>query len=201
MAGISTLKGPLHGGAPGPVLDMLDAIGEAGKAEAWLRQALARGDRLMGFGHRIYRVRDPRADALKAACAHLAWRARQAAAWRSPSTSSKAALDMLHKEKPGRPLETNVEFYTAVLLDALGFPVGQLYLRLRRRTHAGLDRPCPRAGNGRPAHPAAVALYRARSPASRVIPRKRRLTGAAIFVVTAGIKKGPHWRTVFQSSR
>ncbi len=116
------LKGPLHGGAPGPVLDMLDAIGEAGKAEAWLQQALARGDRLMGFGHRIYRVRDPRADALKAALRPLGAAGAQAAAWRSPSTSRKAALDMLHKEKPGRPLETNVEFYTAVLLDALGFP-------------------------------------------------------------------------------
>ena len=77
----------------------------------------------MGFGHRIYRVRDPRADALKAALA-------RSSARRAPTSSrlalaeqvEKAALDMLHKEKPGRPLETNVEFYTAVLLDALGFP-------------------------------------------------------------------------------
>ena len=116
------LKGPLHGGAPGPVLDMLDAIGEAGKAEAWLKQALARGDRLMGFGHRIYRVRDPRADALKAACARSARAGTAGSRLALAEQVEKAALDILHKEKPGRPLETNVEFYTAVLLDALGFP-------------------------------------------------------------------------------
>src|SRR4051812_40200348 len=122
MAGISALKGPLHGGAPGPVLDMLDAIGEAGKAEAWLGQALARGDRLMGFGHRIYRVRDPRADALKAALRALGPTGATGSRLALAEQVEKAALDILHKEKPGRPLETNVEFYTAVLLDALGFP-------------------------------------------------------------------------------
>ena len=122
MAGISTLKGPLHGGAPGPVLDMLDAIGEVGKAEAWLRQALARGDRLMGFGHRIYRVRDPRADALKAALRPLGIAGASGGRLALAEYVERAALDVLHKEKPGRPLETNVEFYTAVLLDALDFP-------------------------------------------------------------------------------
>jgi len=64
LAGISALKGPLHGGAPGPVIEMLDAIGTPADARAWLEGALDRGDRLMGFGHRVYRVRDPRADAL-----------------------------------------------------------------------------------------------------------------------------------------
>jgi citrate synthase len=67
LAGISALKGPLHGGAPGPVIEMLDAIGEPGAARAWIEHALDKGERLMGFGHRIYRVRDPRADALKRA--------------------------------------------------------------------------------------------------------------------------------------
>jgi hypothetical protein len=67
LSGISTLKGPLHGGAPGPVIEMLNEIGEVANARPWIEQALARGDRLMGFGHRIYRVRDPRADALKRA--------------------------------------------------------------------------------------------------------------------------------------
>src|SRR6185436_1782889 len=67
LAGVSALKGPLHGGAPGPVIEMLDQIGSGDRAVAWLEAALDRGDRLMGFGHRIYRVRDPRADALKRA--------------------------------------------------------------------------------------------------------------------------------------
>src|SRR5690606_39032801 len=71
LAALGALKGPLHGGAPGPVLDMFDAIGAAAGAEAWIEAALARGERLMGFGHRIYRVRDPRADALSAALGRL----------------------------------------------------------------------------------------------------------------------------------
>ena len=120
IAGLSALKGPLHGGAPGPVLDMLDAIAETGDAEAWLARALARGDRLMGFGHRIYKVRDPRADALKA----VVWSLGSGAGSRLALAErvEKAALDILHRQKPGRSLETNVEFYTAILLDALGFP-------------------------------------------------------------------------------
>ena len=64
-AALCALKGPLHGGAPGPVLDMLDAIGPAENAEAWLDAAVMRGDRLMGFGHRVYRVQDPRSDVVK----------------------------------------------------------------------------------------------------------------------------------------
>lgn len=123
LAGISALKGPLHGGAPGPVIEMLDQIGEPEGATAWLEAALVRGDRLMGFGHRIYRVRDPRADALK--------RAVQTLSAASPALPGRlalaeaveaAALDVLRRRKPGRSLQTNVEFYTAVLLEALGFP-------------------------------------------------------------------------------
>ena len=91
-------------------------------AEAWLEAALARGDRLMGFGHRIYKVRDPRADALKTAVKALT-KARGATSRLALAEAVEtAALELLHRMKPGRSLETNVEFYTAVLLDALGFP-------------------------------------------------------------------------------
>lgn len=119
LGGLSALKGPLHGGAPGPVLDMLDAIGEESNAEAWIDQALADGERLMGFGHRVYRARDPRADALKAAARRL------------PGTSGRIAfaehierevLGKLRVKYPDRALETNVEFYTAILLEALEIP-------------------------------------------------------------------------------
>src|SRR6185503_3018479 len=72
LAGISALTGPLHGGAPGPVIDMLDGIGRPENATRWLEAAIDRGDRLMGFGHGVYRVRDPRADALKRAVQSLA---------------------------------------------------------------------------------------------------------------------------------
>lgn len=119
LAGISALKGPLHGGAPGPVIEMLDAIGEPANARAWLEEALDRGERLMGFGHRIYRVRDPRADALKQAIARLG---ADAGRLRLAEAVEQAALAILRERKPGRSLETNVEFYTALLLEALGFP-------------------------------------------------------------------------------
>ena len=119
LAGISALKGPLHGGAPGPVIEMLDAIGEPGNARAWLEAALDRGERLMGFGHRVYRVRDPRADALKAALRRLGADSTRLAL---AEAVEQAALAILRERKPNRPLDTNVEFYTALLLEALGFP-------------------------------------------------------------------------------
>ena len=123
LAALSALKGPLHGGAPGPVLDMLDAVGMPDNAESWIAAALARGERLMGFGHRVYRVRDPRADALKGAV-----RALSAAGTIDPArlalaeSVEAAALRQLRLKKPDRALDTNVEFYTALLLEALGFP-------------------------------------------------------------------------------
>jgi citrate synthase len=130
IAGLSALKGPLHGGAPGPVLDMLDAIGRPERAAAWIEQQLALGERLMGFGHRIYRVRDPRADALRGALRSLGSARRVSGEDRADSSHSRlalaeaverSALQALRRAKPGRSLQTNVEFYTAVLLEALGF--------------------------------------------------------------------------------
>jgi citrate synthase len=123
LGGISALKGPLHGGAPGPIIDMLDAIGTPENARTWIEDALARGDRLMGFGHRVYRVRDPRADALKAAVRKLTegsnvMPGRLAFA----EAVERAALAILKERKPDRSLQTNVEFYTALLLEALAYP-------------------------------------------------------------------------------
>ncbi len=118
-AALCALKGPLHGGAPGPVLDMLDAIGTPANAEAWLRQAVANGDRLMGFGHRIYRVRDPRSDVVKQVVMKLN---KDAGRLQYAEAVEKAALSVLERQKPGRSLQTNLEFYTALLLEALGIP-------------------------------------------------------------------------------
>ncbi len=123
LAGISALKGPLHGGAPGPVIDMLDAIGKPQHARAWIEAALERGDRLMGFGHRIYKVRDPRADALKSTVKRLAERSnRPTGRLEFAEAVESAALAILKEKKPNRSLQTNVEFYTALLLEALAFP-------------------------------------------------------------------------------
>ena len=123
VAAMGALKGPLHGGAPGPVLDMLDEIGSPDRAGSWLEEALARGDRLMGFGHRVYRVRDPRAEALKAAVQSLA-RSGEVDPYRLQLAEAveAAALDLLARKKPDRPLQTNTEFYTALLLEAVGMP-------------------------------------------------------------------------------
>jgi citrate synthase len=118
---IGALKGPLHGGAPGPVLDMLVDIRSADRAEDWVRNELAAGRRIMGFGHRVYKVRDPRADVLskvadEMSAAHLEDRKLFDLARRVEQT----VLKVLDEVKPGRNLRTNVEFYTALVLQALG---------------------------------------------------------------------------------
>lgn len=114
---IGALKGPLHGGAPGPVLDMIEAIGKPDKADSWIAKELAAGRRLMGFGHRVYRVRDPRADILKEGLAKMASHSDKII---HAMAIEKAALKALKKHKPDRTLDTNVEFYTAILLDSIG---------------------------------------------------------------------------------
>jgi citrate synthase len=118
-AALCALKGPLHGGAPGPVLDMLDAIGPVENAEAWLDAAVMRGDRLMGFGHRVYRVHDPRSEVVRAVVERLN---RDTGRLRYAEAVEKAALAVLERRKPNRSLQTNLEFYTALLLEALGLP-------------------------------------------------------------------------------
>jgi citrate synthase len=123
VAGISALKGPLHGGAPRPIIEMLDQIGQPENAQAWLETALDRGDRLMGFGHRVYRVRDPRADALKRAVRLLTEGSNTAPGRLAFAEAVEAAaLAILKARKPDRSLQTNVEFYTALLLESLDFP-------------------------------------------------------------------------------
>jgi citrate synthase len=114
---VGALKGPLHGGAPGPVLDMLDAIGDPARAEQWLLAELGAGRRIMGMGHRIYRVRDPRAAVLERAVKTLASERLELA-----RAVERAAAKILAERRPDRPLAANVEFYTAVLLEAVGLP-------------------------------------------------------------------------------
>jgi citrate synthase len=121
---IGALKGPLHGGAPGPALDMVFEIGSADRAEEVLRAKLAGGERLMGFGHRVYRVRDPRADVLGAAAERFYRRAGDMTLYELARSVEATALRLLREHKPDRRLDTNVEFYTALLLHGLGLPTG-----------------------------------------------------------------------------
>ena len=122
VAAICALKGPLHGGAPGPVLDMLDAIGQPERARAWLEQEMSAGRRIMGMGHRIYRVRDPRAAALESATSALERTGVAADRLAIARAVEREAERLLAERHPERPLRANVEFYTAVLLDAVGIP-------------------------------------------------------------------------------
>jgi citrate synthase len=122
VAALGALKGPLHGGAPGPVLDMLDAVGAPGMAGAWLEGELAAGRRIMGMGHRIYRVRDPRAAVLEGALQRLGTSEPASERLALARAVERAAERLLAARYPARRLHANVEFYTAVLLEAVGLP-------------------------------------------------------------------------------
>ncbi len=118
---VGALKGPLHGGAPGPVLDMLVEIGAADQAESWLRRELAAGRRIMGFGHRVYKVRDPRAEVLSRVAESMAEaELEDRRLFELARHVEQTALRVLEEHKPGRNLRTNVEFYTALVLQSLG---------------------------------------------------------------------------------
>jgi citrate synthase len=123
VGAVGALKGPLHGGAPGPALETVFEIGDASRAESVLRRKIEGGERLMGFGHRVYKVRDPRADVLAAAAERLYTRAGDMRLYRLARDVEATALRLLEEYKPGRRLQTNVEFYTALLLHGLGFDV------------------------------------------------------------------------------
>src|SRR5438477_10963541 len=114
---VGALSGPLHGGAPSRVLKMLDEVERSGDAARWVSGALDRGERLMGFGHRIYRAEDPRARVLRRACRELGSPRFEAA-----EALERAALAELQARKPDRVLATNVEFWSAVVLDLADVP-------------------------------------------------------------------------------
>ncbi|KIL41079.1 citrate synthase [Gordoniibacillus kamchatkensis] len=118
-AAIGTMKGPLHGGAPSEVIAMLEEIGTKDRAEAWMRNVLENGGRLMGFGHRIYKTKDPRAEALRIVTERLTGG--------DPSFElalhvEETAIRLLAEYKPGRRLYTNVEFFAAAVMMAIKLP-------------------------------------------------------------------------------
>jgi citrate synthase len=114
---VGALSGPLHGGAPSRVLQMLDAVEQRGDAEAWVKEALDSGERLMGFGHRVYRAEDPRARVLRRTSKEIG-----SSRFEVAEALEKAALAELHARKPDRVLATNVEFWSAVVLDHANVP-------------------------------------------------------------------------------
>ncbi len=123
VGALGALKGPLHGGAPGPALETVFEIGDASRAESVLRGKIESGARLMGFGHRVYKVRDPRADVLAAAAERMFTRGGDMSLYTLARSVEQTALRLLEEYKPGRHLQTNVEFYTALVLHGLGLDV------------------------------------------------------------------------------
>lgn len=118
-AALAAMKGPLHGGAPSGVMDMLEQIGTVDAAEAWIRHQLETGQRLMGFGHRVYKTQDPRAMALREVVAGLVGQD----AWFSLATQvEELAVRLLAEYKPQRALYTNVEYWAAAILRTVGIP-------------------------------------------------------------------------------
>jgi citrate synthase len=115
---VGALSGPLHGGAPARVLSMIQEVERSGDAEGWVKAALDRGDRLMGFGHRVYRAEDPRARVLRRTARELG-----APRFEVAEALEKAALAELHERRPDRVLATNVEFWSAVVLDYAQVPL------------------------------------------------------------------------------
>ena len=121
-AAVGALKGPKHGGVPGPVLDMLRAIGTPEQTDAFIRAEMAAGRRIMGFGHRIYKVRDPRAALLSAAAEKMAALTNDYELLNLTKSVEQTTIDVLAELKPGRDLYANVELYAALILHAVGVP-------------------------------------------------------------------------------
>jgi citrate synthase len=131
---IGTMKGPLHGGAPSEVVDQLNRVGSPDRAEAWIRDALDKGERLMGFGHRVYRAYDPRAAALR----QVAEAMEQEPDWlRLAIEVEDVALRVLAEKYPDRPLRTNVEYYAAPVLMGVGLTPDLFPAAFSLARHAG----------------------------------------------------------------
>ncbi|HEX2767353.1 MAG TPA: citrate synthase [Candidatus Limnocylindria bacterium] len=136
---IGALKGPLHGGAPSEVVDQLHEIGSVDQAEAWIRSALARGERLMGFGHRVYRAYDPRAAALRSVAEGLT----SVGGWLEKAVAvEEVALRVLAERKPDYPIKTNVEYYAAAVLQGVGLPPNLFPATFALARHAGWTAHC-----------------------------------------------------------
>jgi len=121
-AAVCALKGPAHGGVPGPVLKMLQAIGTPAQADAYIRKEMEAGRRIMGFGHRVYKVRDPRAAILGDAAEKMATRTGDRSLLELTQAVEETTVRVLQELKPGRDLYANVELYAALILHAVDVP-------------------------------------------------------------------------------
>ena len=174
-AAVGALSGPLHGGAPSRVLQMLDEVDAAGDAERWVKDALDRGERLMGFGHRVYRAEDPRARVLRRTAREIGAPRLEVA-----EKLEEAALAELAARKPDRVLATNVEFWSAVVLDFAGRPARPVHPDVLLRARGRLVGAHHGAEARGPADPPERAVRRAGAALGRLGQRRRAVVGAAM---------------------
>jgi citrate synthase len=131
---IGALKGPLHGGAPSEVVEQINTVGSPERAEAWVRETIARDERLMGFGHRVYRAYDPRAKALRQVAESMDHKPD----WLALAIAVEdVALRVLAELHPDRALKTNVEFYAAPVLQGVGLTPDLFPATFALARHAG----------------------------------------------------------------
>jgi citrate synthase len=131
---IGAMKGPLHGGAPSEVVEQIHKVGSPEHAEQWVREAIARGERLMGFGHRVYRAYDPRAAALRKVVEAMPTKPD----WLELAIKVEdVALRVLEEKYPDRPLKTNVEYYAAAVLQGVGLKPDLFPATFALARHAG----------------------------------------------------------------
>ena len=156
VAAIGALSGPLHGGAPSRALDMLDAIGTPERAEAYVRAAVEAGDRIMGFGHRVYKTDDPRSLLLRSVTEQLGGPLVEFS-----QSVERTTVDVLAELKPGRQLYTNVEFYAGVVMHTCGIPREMFTPTFADRAHHRVEHPRHGAGRAQPPHPPGRPLRRA----------------------------------------
>ena len=195
VGAVGALSGPLHGGAPSRALDMLDDIGSPDRAEAWIRDAVVRGDRIMGFGHRVYKTDDPRSVFLRGVARSLGGDLVDFA-----EQVERTTVDVLAELKPGRQLYTNVEFFAGVVMHTCGIPRDMFTPTFASQPDHRVGHPRHGAGRRQPADPAggpvcgpASALSRCRTPEltrvrSAVAGRRSGPTGTATGCSST------HWR-------
>ncbi len=174
VGAIGTMKGPLHGGAPSEVVDQLSQVGSPEHAEQWLREALDRGERLMGFGHRVYRAYDPRAAALRTVAEGM----EHKPSWLQLAIEVEdVALRVLAERHPDRPLKTNVEFYAAPVLMGVGLSPDLFPATFSLARHAGWTaHALEQAANNRLIRPGRQLRRRSGArPPRLIMSRSRRL--------------------------
>ena len=157
-AALGALAGPLHGGAPSRALDAVDAIGDPERTEAWVEAELAAGRRIMGFGHAVYRDRDPRSELLREIA--LGLRGETGDLVDRAVDVEQRIVAALRRAKPDRPLPSNVEFFAGVVMAAAGLPALDVHADLRQQPHRRLVRPRGRAGRRGQADPPELPLRR-----------------------------------------